>query len=452
MAEQSGLSYLTLSEALQDVFVQQRTGVLEVDADEGVERFLFLLGELYLCGTNPLREEMEALLAGPPSGYDDPRFDPHVYLEEGLARIARDLSDRLAEWSSRDARLVEPMDEVPDDLVGPVPTGGLVMNLCARGLRETQLLQRLGGLDSRFRATEETMLRRRIPELDGGEVQLLDRLGHTADVRTLIAESGGRASVVLCHLVRLQAVQLIASDSARDESKSPLSRGLLENISKRVLASLEREPLDLDPAGHRARLGKLFQEYGKQSHFELLGVGASTPASEVHGCYMELARLAHPSHAERLRMRDRGRRLEWLFSRLTEAYLVLSDPDRAAQYRRGLANVPQATASAPRGEARRAERVHLAREHYELAKEQVDEGDYFYAIELLRQATLADPQPDYFALLGRAQLRNPRWVHMAVDSFREAVALRPADEALRRQLAEATESYKRQRADGVEEG
>ncbi len=64
-------------------------------------------------------------------------------------------------------RFREGLDEVPDDIAGPVPTGGLVMDLCTRGLRETELVERLGGLDSRFRATEEEMLRRRLPELDG---------------------------------------------------------------------------------------------------------------------------------------------------------------------------------------------------------------------------------------------------------------------------------------------
>ena len=56
MAEQSTLSYLSLSEALQDVFVHQRTGVLEVDQGESSEQFLFFSGELYLSGVNPLRE------------------------------------------------------------------------------------------------------------------------------------------------------------------------------------------------------------------------------------------------------------------------------------------------------------------------------------------------------------------------------------------------------------
>jgi len=442
MQEPARISYLTLAEALQNIFIRQRTGTLTLVERQETHRLLFFSGQLYLAGDNPLRQRMEIVLTGPSDADEDPRFNPRRYLERELARLVSDLGDRFAAWDAQDLTFDEVMDEIPDDLVGPVPTGALVMDLSSRGRSESQILQRLGGLDERYRASEEVMFRRRIPELDEDEIRLLDRLERAADIRTLIAESGGQASVVLCHLARLEAVRLVA---AEDESAlSPLSQELLGDISQRVVASLEERPIEVDVAAHRARLSKLLREYGRQTYFELLGVDGSSSADEIHRRYMELARLAHPSHGNRLKMRDRGRRLEWLFTRLTDAYLVLSDPDRSALYRRHMAEVPAPQVRLPNDKVRRSERAGLARHNYQLAKEHIDGEDFHYAIELLRQAVLADPLPEYHLLLGRCLERNPRWLHMAVDSLREAVALRPHDSELRQELARMTHEYHRQ--------
>jgi tetratricopeptide (TPR) repeat protein len=129
---------------------------------------------------------------------------------------------------------------------------------------------------------------------------------------------------------------------------------------------------------------------------------------------------------------------------LTEAYLVLSDPARAAEYRRGGGVVPMLEPAGGEAADRQAERAELARECYRAALDYVEAEDYFYAIEMLRQALLNNRRPEYYTLLGHCQMQNPRWLHLAVDSFRRALAMSPDDEQLRLQFADALELYRRQ--------
>jgi tetratricopeptide (TPR) repeat protein len=79
-----------------------------------------------------------------------------------------------------------------------------------------------------------------------------------------------------------------------------------------------------------------------------------------------------------------------------------------------------------------------------MALEHIEEEDYHYAIGLLRQAINSDPRAEYHALLGQCLRRNPRWLHMAVDSYRQAAVLRPGDPDLRETLREVTQEYHQQ--------
>jgi curved DNA-binding protein CbpA len=449
MAEAGEISYWHLPEAVQDIFLRQRSGILRMRRGDQRERLYFLSGQLFLLPDTPFVERLTDILIGP-SETEGMDFDAAAYLRRELGQLVRELVDEMASWDPSEIRFEEGEAE-SEESVGPVPTGILVMDLCSRGMSEMELLRRLGGLDARFRSTDVS-LRRRVPDLDKAEVGLLDRLNSMADVRTLIAESG-RASEVLCNLTRLTAVRLV---EAEDEQSSPgdvLSQELFESISARVLSSLGSRPLEIDPAAHRAQLSRVLQEYGRQSHFELLGVDSGSTVEDIHRRYMELARAYHPSHIESLgfRNRKRGGQVEWLFSRLTEAYLVLSDPERAAEYRRGLSDVPVPGQSDTAARERRTERREVARHNYRMALEHIEQEDYHYAIELLRQAISSDPLAEYHALLGQCLRRNPRWLHMAVDSYRQAAVLRPGDPDLRATLREVTEEYHRYAGD-MEQG
>ena len=62
--------------------------------------------------------------------------------------------------------------------------------------------------------------------------------------------------------------------------------------------------------------------------------------------------------------------------------------------------------------------------------------EFHFAIELLQQAVRAEAKPEYFALLGKLQAKNPRWLRAASESLRRAMELGSRDPELAAALDE----------------
>ena len=208
---------------------------------------------------------------------------------------------------------------------------------------------------------------------------------------------------------------------------------VVERFRTRFARDLERRPLELDPSEHRRRFAEALARCGSGTHYELLELEPDADESEIHAAYEELARLVHPSHAERIGLGGRGDVAEVVFERATEAYLVLGDARRRSAYQESLG-----LGSPPTPEGARAEETRkLARQLHARAQSLVEKEDFHSALEILRQAVRADPEAaDCWALMGHCQARNPQWLHMASDSLRRALRLRPKSVELRLALAE----------------
>ncbi len=210
---------------------------------------------------------------------------------------------------------------------------------------------------------------------------------------------------------------------------------VLSRFQERVRRDLDRSPLDLDSDTHRRRLAEILVRCGRDTHYELLGVSPGAGESEVHSAYLRLAREVHPDHADHLGLGGRQGVIEVLFERATEAYLVLCDPHRRSEYDRWAAVESRRTEEERREEARDLTRDLVAR-----AAILVDREDYHFALEILRQAVRTDPEShEAWALLGRVQARNPKWLHMANDNLRRAIELAPDQIEYRYALAEVEE-------------
>ena len=167
--------------------------------------------------------------------------------------------------------------------------------------------------------------------------------------------------------------------------------------------------------------------------------GKATP-EEVLGAYHSLARIVHPTHADRLGFRGREDAIDVLFEQATEAYLVLSDPRRRASYNMimGIQLTTEVDAA-----TRDEEKKRLARQHYVRAGRCISEMDYSLAVDLLKEAARLDPKAEYFARLGQAQTKNPHWHRHAVESYRRAVELAPDDAGIRMGYGQALEAMER---------
>ncbi len=454
MSSKADATFRSLRDAMHDGFVRQRTGTLTCSVVGRPEVFFLLSGQLYLSGTNPCRYRLERVLTAPPDA-DDPRFDPRVYLERELAGIVRELTSTLASWNVDEVVLREVLENVPDNIVGPAPTAALVMDLATHNSDSEELFRRLGGEEASYRTFPDHRMRRRVPYLRADELGLLERLKKRAAVGQLIEETVDGADSIR-PLARLVAVGLVEAVGESAELPTSEPEDVLTGMSDRIAADLDAHPLDLEPRLHRVQVETMLASYGRLSYYELLGVGGNTPQEEVDEAFMGLARLAHPRHASTLDLEDSREHLERLLVRLTEAYLALSAPQEEegsedadgdpASPDRTSPDRPDVESESPE---RRAEREEVADQSYRAALDCIEVDDYYYAIQLLERATLANPRAEYYSLLGLCQRKNPKWLHMAVDSLERACALSPEDEVLREYLSEAQKEH-REYLDSVE--
>ncbi|MBV9948514.1 MAG: DnaJ domain-containing protein [Myxococcales bacterium] len=96
-------------------------------------------------------------------------------------------------------------------------------------------------------------------------------------------------------------------------------------------AVLLHEDVDLDVETRR-RVLEAHRALERQSHYDLLGVDASTDAKGLKRVYNQLVLTFHPDRYFRKKLGSYKPRMEAVFGRLTLAFETLSDPNRRAEY------------------------------------------------------------------------------------------------------------------------
>ncbi|MCB1055505.1 MAG: DnaJ domain-containing protein [Acidobacteria bacterium] len=432
-----------LMDFLRSVYLARRSGVLEVFQGEQIRRFYFVDGELFLMQGHPLAQRMEAFLGG--SGGNPQAslaallrrsHNPGAPPEDAAAKEAQELRwllRRIAKFLHQLAHerfgFVEGRDGLPDKLVGPLPTGFLIMEAATVDRTDTELLLDLGGESERW-VSYGDKFPAELPWLETDEAFLLSRCERPMAVGELLRQLGTDRSQTLLRLARLRALGLLrraakAAEPARaTEAPRRVQPEVLSRFLDRVGRELETRSVDLDREDHRRFIAELFTSLGERDFYQLLEVGPDTAPEKLVEAYSRLARRVHPSHAARLELAGGDSVLELLFERATEAYLTLSDPSRRGRYNRetGVSFVINGASDEEVAERNRE----MAREHFTRARQLVAAQQYHAAHELLREACRRDPQADYFALLAQVQTKNPNWIRQAVDNYRRAVDLDPS--------------------------
>jgi len=389
------------------IYLGGRTGVLEVDQDGGTRKLYFRRGELYLPGAHPLAVLLKPRLRSTESSS---AFGEDSEMVGLLGRIAR----TVAIWDGPRVGFREGEEHLPRGLLGPFPTSLVVMEQAVADVSSEDLRERLGGDSIRLRAVRSDPDILRVAALSSEELELLQHLATPAPLAGLVSREDGEATLV--RLARLEAVGLLERLPSERPSAQDVSSNITRRFAERVARSLEERPVDLEPQPHREMLAEVLARLGEMSHYELLGLSLEARAEEIHDAFERVARLVHPVHAEPLGLVGREGALELLFERATEAYLTLTDPRRRSDYDRqhGL------TAPAPPVEERGSEKRELARRYYRRASEMAEAEDYGSVVDLLKEAVRNDPQPEYYALMGLVQSKNPNWLRHAADSLEKA--------------------------------
>jgi curved DNA-binding protein CbpA len=92
--------------------------------------------------------------------------------------------------------------------------------------------------------------------------------------------------------------------------------------------------MSFDPVAY-AR--SLFPQLDQRSYYDLLGVPAHADHTTVRAAYYRVAAVLHPDRHHTLPDAQAKEQLEIIYARMTEAYRVLTSPEKRAVYDRALA-------------------------------------------------------------------------------------------------------------------
>jgi tetratricopeptide (TPR) repeat protein len=417
-----------LVDRLRRAYLGEETGMLSLQDGDREELFL-RKGRLFLDRDSALARQYSDLL-GHLAGQQRPASDPRA--QKAMAELAQHLRGgrrrpRPVAWET-EIRGVE--------MIGPLPTILLLLEASTAGADEVQLKARLGGDSAQLERRDETPALKELPGLDDDMARAMVMVERP--VRLVELLRGGDTGSVLRGLVRLWAVGLVAT-RARESVDRPsmVPARTLSRFLERIGEGLEDNPIELDPETHRAQLAELMAGQGQLDHYTLLGLERRADDAAISAAYNSLGRRAHPRHAQALGLEGKESTLELLFERATDAYLTLSDPHRRAEYNNLMGLHHQVVVG---DSQREEEKRSMARQHYLRGSSALAEMDYSTAVDLLKEAARLDPKAEYWATLGKAQVKNPQWRRHAVGSFRNALELDPDNAGYQLALAKVYES------------
>lgn len=446
MSELSGdLAEQPILEVLRALHARSASGVLEIDPSGQRRRLYFREGELQLPGGHPLARGLAAQVAAvraaqAAAGGGLAEAEP---VRQRLLELVERIVAVVLEWRRGGFRFVEGVGALPVELVGPLPTRRFLMIGTSLGADEPELLRRLGGEAAKLVASlREAPDSRDLLGLSPEEAFLLERLRQPMTIAELARESPVARGDLLRRLVQLAAIGMVGAVPERGQPTAAASAvdqdaAVVQRLGDRVARRLAEEPVELEPEAHRARLADLLARSGGANHYELLEIGSSASAEEVHAAYEKIGALAHPANAARLGLIGKEEALRLLFDRATRAYVTLIDPERRRLYNQTeLIEIAPAPVSSS---AREEERRQVGRASYERGIAYAAASEFHFAAEMLQQAVRADPRAEYHAALGRVLARNPNWLKRAVDCYRAALDLEPDNADLHFALAELFE-------------
>jgi curved DNA-binding protein CbpA len=168
----------------------------------------------------------------------------------------------------------------------------------------------------------------------------------------------------------------------------------------------------------RARM----QKVENANCYAVLELGAACTTEQVRNAYYFLARRYHPDRFRSGPLADLIDSIEDFFTRVTEAYNTLVDPDRREEYDRQLAQARGPVKAPTDHDAKE-----LARQNYLHARALIERGRYTDAVKSLQNAIKLDVrEPKYHIEIGKLMSRNPRMRGEAEEHLKEAARLDPA--------------------------
>lgn len=204
-------------------------------------------------------------------------------------------------------------------------------------------------------------------------------------------------------------------------------------------------PLDAEAQSLRDEIERLAANLGKLDHYAVLGLESDAQAGVVKKAYFKAAKRFHPDSLARKGLAGLEDKAARVFARVSEAFEILTDPDKRAAYDRGASSEPEIDTA----------RLAQAETSFRKGEILLKMGNFQGALEYLQPAVdLWPEEPAYQSALGWAlykqqatdpararhhlELAHRRTPDDAITMFRLGMVLRalgdhePANELLQR--------------------
>lgn len=170
-----------------------------------------------------------------------------------------------------------------------------------------------------------------------------------------------------------------------------------------AVAEAAREPgaaaaLDPETEALRRDIETLAGKLGKLDHYAVLGLESNAQVGEIKKAYFKAAKRYHPDSLARKGLAGLEEKAARVFGRVSEAFEILSNPDKKAAYDRGASAEPEIDTA----------RLAQAETSYRKGEILIKMGNFQGALEYLQPAVdLWPDEPAYQSALGWALYKQP---------------------------------------------
>ena len=321
-------------------------------------------------------------------------------LYEAACERTRELLFSTLEWTDGAFDFTSGQPKLEGELTVELPCVALLFEHALRYPSSITLVRkRIGPNDMRPIPTAQAKQIRDFLKLDERARAVLKHSRGSSSVKELVARVEGSTEEVLRALYALMQVGVLRpardSEIPRMESAESISR-------QEVLGRLER----IDEA----------------DRYAVLGLTNRASTDEIREAYYYLARRYHPDRFRTGHLQDLLDRMESYFTRVTEAYNTLFDPDRRAQY-----DEEQVSTTASKSAEPQQDTAYLARQNFARGKLLVDKRQMQDAVKFFENAIELDSSRAIYHLeLGRILILNPRRRKEAEELLNTTVSMNPA--------------------------
>jgi tetratricopeptide (TPR) repeat protein len=175
----------------------------------------------------------------------------------------------------------------------------------------------------------------------------------------------------------------------------------------------------IDAVSRQEMLARLARD--ESDHYAVLGLTAKASADEVREAYYYLARRYHPDRHRTGELKDLLIKIEQFFTKVTEAYNTLIDPESRERYDEEITTATTSTTAEPQQDAR-----YLARQNFARGKLLLEKKQYHDALRFFENAIELDSsKAEYHLELGYVLHLNPRRRDDAERRLKKAVEMNP---------------------------